>query len=352
MPLKDVLAGTAQRVVGGPARVRLVTTATPLTIRQDRGRFPRRRLRSRRHAVGGVHQLHLRDESRRIEQKPLKEQPDDFKALYTPEFADQLFVKYFRDGKWSEPMAVTGPKEDLVRCAIAVEGTARPWVAYSANRKGRHDIYARAIDKQSGKEQKLTRRVGANEAGRLPEPVCVRHNPASLHLAFQTWIQGRRRRRLPPDGLSLAGDQGDRKSRLPGFGAGKRAVDVAPRCRPPMDELAVACDGYRNGDYDIPGRIRRRRAKASGDIDRLAASSRFEARPSLCYDAKGRLWIAYEEGPEKWGKDYGALDGDDGNPLYSERSVRVVCLEATANCCKPAAELPTSHVQAARTRRR
>ena len=39
----------------------------------------------------------------------------------------------------------------------------------------------------------------------------------------------------------------------------------------------------------------------------IAGSPRFEARPSACYDAKGRLWIAYEEGPEKWGKDFGAL---------------------------------------------
>ena len=28
----------------------------------------------------------------------------------------------------------------------------------------------------------------------------------------------------------------------------------------------------------------------------IAATSRFEARPSLAYDPKGRLWIAYEEG--------------------------------------------------------
>ena len=70
----------------------------------------------------------------------------------------------------------------------------------------------------------------------------------------------------------------------------------------------------------------------------IAASPRFEARPSACYDAKGRLWIAYEEGPENWGKDFGALQ-DGGNPLYNARAVRVVCLE-DGKLMEPVAELP------------
>src|SRR5262249_35516578 len=62
--------------------------------------------------------------------------------------------------------------------------------------------------------------------------------------------------------------------------------------------------------------------------------------PSCAYDAKGRLWIAYEEGPELWGKDYGALVPNKGNPLYNARSVRVVCLD-NGKLFKPA-DLPTS----------
>jgi hypothetical protein len=76
----------------------------------------------------------------------------------------------------------------------------------------------------------------------------------------------------------------------------------------------------------------------------VAGSSRFEARPSVCYDPAGRVWVAYEEGPELWGKDYGALDSDDGEPLYSSRSVRVVCVEADGKFTKPAAELPAAEV--------
>src|SRR5207247_9434259 len=75
----------------------------------------------------------------------------------------------------------------------------------------------------------------------------------------------------------------------------------------------------------------------------VASSSRFEARPSVAYDAQGRLWIAYEEGPKNWGKDSGALF-HTGDPLYSDRSVRVVCLDTDGQLQRPIAELPTSTV--------
>src|SRR5262249_55880378 len=70
------------------------------------------------------------------------------------------------------------------------------------------------------------------------------------------------------------------------------------------------------------------------------------ARPSIAFDAKGRLWLAYEEGPELWGKDYGSLVKDAGHPLYTERSVRVVCLDTDGTLKRPVAELPTSTAKA------
>ncbi len=74
---------------------------------------------------------------------------------------------------------------------------------------------------------------------------------------------------------------------------------------------------YYDGDYDIAVE------GGGGGVGRgpIATSSRFEARPSACYDAKRRLWIAYEEGPPNWGKDFGALQ-DGGNPLYNARAVQ------------------------------
>src|SRR6202022_3357363 len=101
------------------AQVRRVSTATPLVTTKTENDFPAAAYGPDGTLWVAYISYTLKDESRRIEQHPLKEQPASFKALYSPEFGDQLFVKSYRAGKWSEPIAVSGPREDLVRCAVA-----------------------------------------------------------------------------------------------------------------------------------------------------------------------------------------------------------------------------------------
>ncbi len=79
-------------------------------------------------------------------------------------------------------MAATGPNEDLVRCAVAVEGNGDAWVIYSANRKGAHDIYARQVGPKLGKEDKLT----DGDAVCLA-PVACTDQDGHLHVCFQGW---------------------------------------------------------------------------------------------------------------------------------------------------------------------
>jgi hypothetical protein len=91
----------------------------------------------------------------------------------------------------------------------------------------------------------------------------------------------------------------------------------------------VAYDHYEKGNYDV-------RLHAVGKESKtyeVAHSARFEARPHLAVDAKDRVWVAYEEGDEQWGKDYnnanpkkGGLEVQGGFPLYLNRTVRVKCL--------------------------
>ncbi|HWG43089.1 MAG TPA: hypothetical protein VN688_09905 [Gemmataceae bacterium] len=315
--LKDVLAGKTRELWEGKARVRLITTATALTSGKTEDDFPAAAYGPDGTLWMAYIRYRVRDEGRRVEQKQLKEQPTDFKSLYTPEFADQLFVKYFRDGKWSEPLAITGPNEDLVRCAIAVEKGGRVSVLYSANRKGKHAVYLRTIESPQnilGEELELT----GDPARSALNPVAMTDQQGQMSWYYQTRDQ-------------------------------TAQIEWHPTITTGLDgEVATAHDVYQNGDYDI--RVRVTKASKKGIKEKefsdylVAASPRFEARPSICYDAKGRLWIAYEEGPENWGHDYGAL-GSGGDPLYSSRSVRVVCLQ-DGKLLKPAAELPTSKVKA------
>jgi hypothetical protein len=348
VPLQDVLAGRARRMWDGAVAVRRISTALPIVTARTEDDFP-----AAAYGPDGTLWLAyisytLRDESRRIAQPPFEKQPADFLALYTPEFADQLFVKYYRDGKWSKPLAVTGPREDLMRCAVAVAGDGDAWVVYSAHRHGRYEVYARPISKQYspagtanpapglGPEQLLTKGGVANLT-----PVLATDQEGTLHLAYQAWEQGGKAllRRLRCQKGEWTADPERNEARPPEAALGLSGNNwSAALATGPGGEVALAGDEYRKGDFDVGLQV----TDSKGVMSFSAAQSpKFEARPSVCYDPQGRLWIAYEEGPEKWGKDYGALDAEDGNPLYNARSVRVLCYQ-NGQLFRPVAELPTS----------
>src|SRR5262249_17937425 len=118
LPLAEVLAGKPTKVFEDEVVVRLISTATPVATGKTEDDFP-----AACYGPDGTLWVawigyHVKDDSRRIEQSPLKEQPKDFKAFFTPEFGDQLFVKYYKDGKWSDPLALTDDKQDLIGCSI------------------------------------------------------------------------------------------------------------------------------------------------------------------------------------------------------------------------------------------
>jgi hypothetical protein len=90
--------------------------------------------------------------------------------------------------------------------------------------------------------------------------------------------------------------------------------------------VAVAWDTYAKGDYDVYVS----RLGIGGEFERpqpVAATLGFEVRPSLAYDAAGRLWIAWEESGDQWGKDFGGLK-KKGIPLYQTgRTLAVKALD-------------------------
>lgn len=317
VPLKQVLAGSPKKIWDGAGVVRLVTTATPVVTTKAENDCP-----AACYSPDGTLWLAyigytLKDETRRAEQQALKEQPKDFKQFNQPEFGDQLFVKYFHEGKWSEPVAVTGAKEDLMRCAIQAEN-AKIEVAYSANREGTLNQYTRLISPGDLTKARLKMEDEVNVRRVDFQPITTEKGAA------QGW---------KPDADALR--QGKRV-----VAQGHSYVWDYTSTDGPDRLTTVATVTYKGGDYDINlATFDWTKGRQINSLD--IASSKFEARPSLAYDPAGRLWIAYEEGPEQWGKDFGALDEERGNPLYNTRSVRVVCLQ-DGKLFRPAAELPTS----------
>ncbi len=94
----------------------------------------------------------------------------------------------------------------------------------------------------------------------------------------------------------------------------------------------VTYDTYDRGQYDVKLHVHDPSSGQSRDLD-IASSARFEARANLAIDGQDRVWIAYEEGDEQWGKDY-ANEGPQrvpvdqgGFPLYLNRTVKLKCVD-------------------------
>src|SRR6185503_5122439 len=99
--------------------------------------------------------------------------------------------------------------------------------------------------------------------------------------------------------------------------------------------VTVAWDSYRNGNYDIM--VRTASNGAWGKETSAVASARYEAYPSITYDPSGRLWLAYEEGSARWGKDFGASE-PTGIALYKGRALRVIGYEKSGTAVQPAGD--------------
>ncbi|MCS7166702.1 MAG: hypothetical protein RMI91_00045 [Gemmatales bacterium] len=338
VPLGKVLKGERVYLWDKSAVIRLISTATPIVTEPTEDDFP-----AACHAPDGTLWLaytayRLRDPSRRIEASELKEMPQDFRQFCQLGFADQLLVRYHRQGKWSAPIAITGPQEDLVRCAIAADKNGRVSVFYSAQRQGNFDIFLRQLEPaaQAGAALKLSPEVLLSQDSPGPDlsPVACTDSQGRVWVAWQSWD------RTGKATIRFCTIENDKVIQAGRLGTTLPANQWSPAIAASGDgRVAIAFDIY-HGDYDVYIAII---AGTKISFHPVATTAKFEARPSIVWDEAGRLWIAYEEGPEKWGKDFGAFD-TEGQPLYSSRSVRVVCWQE-GKLLEPTAELPISQVE-------
>jgi hypothetical protein len=326
--IADLLAGKSSSLWNGQAELRRVSAAEGVALGSTEDDMPSAAYGPDGSLYVAYVSYKVREDERRIEPPYRKGQPKDFKSYYTPEFGDQVKLRRYRDGKWSEVTNVTGASESICGTAVAVDALGIVTVAYSTFRDGVQGIWTKSFAGDSFAPTKETRM-----SGDLPSlwPVMTTDSDGNWHLAYQAWqADGHAVIRL------VSGTKAAAWQSPAGQSAWHATLAVGPN-----GQVALAYDSYVNGNYDVTAVV------LSGGkepvIVPLASSPKFEARPSAVYDTEGRLWIAYEEGPAKWGKDYGALAPGKGNPLYNERNVKIVCLESDGRTLKrPTAELPIS----------
>ena len=255
---------------------------------------------------------------------PYKEAPKDLSVLVAPAEGDQILVKHFSQDRWSDPIAITPTGGDLYRPAVAIDGSGRPWVFWSANQKGNFDLWARVIENGTpGATVQISKEPGSDVF-----PAAATDAKGRVWVAWQGWRQGK-------GVIFSAVEQGSGFS-APVAVSNSSANEWNPAIAADSSgRVTVAWDSYRNGSYDVYARTATAPDEWGPEIP-VAATPRYEAYPSIAYDAQGRLWIAYEEGPEGWGKDFGA-HRSTGVPIYEARGVRLVGLDRNGQLLLPAA---------------
>jgi hypothetical protein len=220
------------------------------------------------------------------------------------EGTSEIQARSMQGGKWSEPMVVSEAPGDYHKPAIAVDAGGAVWVAWPAQVRGNWDIYGRVLRDKWSKTERWTTDSGTDLSPQLA---------ASKDGVLLVW-QGVRKKNLDILYQYYKGSWGKE-----GFVTENPANDWEPAVAVTRDgAFHVAWDSYR-GDYDIF--LRTMRGGVWGTEIPVAASPKLENHAALAVDAVDRLWIAWEEGPEKW-----ASDSAEGG-LRARRDIGIACLK-------------------------
>jgi hypothetical protein len=252
---------------------------------------------------------------------PLEEEPKSFDYLARPAGGDQVMLMHYSKSRnvWDAPHAVSAKGQDVMRAAVAVDGSNRVWVLWSANQKGNFDIYA-ASSNGSSKGANFSGPVRVtSDPGTDLNPVAATDSQGRVWTAWQAFRNGNLE-------ILAAVQDGNRFSPEATISFSP-ASDWDPAIATSANgEVAVSWDTYDKGDYDVYFRRLRTEGKQI-QMDAptpVAATQNFEARSSVAYDAKNRLWVAYEASEKKWGKDFGAYE-TTGVALYQGHNLKVKC---------------------------
>jgi hypothetical protein len=224
------------------------------------------------------------------------------------ERAEHVFLRRYQNGAWGERVEMTAKPGDLFNTAVAVtRGT--PMVVWSEREGQNWHLKARL---QGGAVETITSGSGNNLFHRA-----VADSNGGVHVAYQSWRGARSDIFL----RSYSAGKWGAEINLSDAKRETRANDWSPAIAAGKDGVVwIAWDGYAAGSYNVY--LRSVRNGKPGGILRVTGSSRFHAHPSLAVDNQNRVWVAWDEAPESWGKDVGFLLGG-GTGLYDSRSIRV-----------------------------
>jgi len=327
--LNQIAYGKFKYEVGGRAAVDLIPASWQLTNDQEEQDYPAAAVAPNGEIWLVYLEMQHHPEHNQI-RAPYTTAPKDFSRLSEPPKGDLVFVKKFSDNKWSEPIAVTPPGGDRYRPAIAVDGKGRPWVFWSdnKNKKGVYELWACVFENgKPGATVSISKASGSDVF-----PAAATDAQGRVWVAWQGWRDGK--------AAIFAATQNESQFSAPQQVSNSSANEWNPAiAADSKGQVSIAWDSYRNGSYDVYVRTSTSTGEWGAEIP-IAATARYEAYPSIAYDPQGILWIAYEEGAEGWGKDFGAYK-TEGVPLYAARVIRLVGLSSSGRLIDPGVDPAT-----------
>jgi len=246
----------------------------------------------------------------------------EFDVLKATGNGDQLRLISFDGQQWGKPVDLTEDGLDLWRPSIAIDGEGTIWVVYGQNVDSNWDLYAVAFKPDATRVSPAIRLT--SHAGADVNPVAVvSPDSGEIFVVWQGWRDGNFDILLTSL-AKRAGDEPRPETRV----SDSPANDWWPAAAFDSEgKLFVAFDSYDRGNYDV-----KLVADAAGRQPRtveVAATPLFEARPSVVVDRADRVWVAYEEAGQNWGKDTGMRwRGPSGEQLYWAREIVLRCVEA------------------------
>ncbi len=220
---------------------------------------------------------------------------------------------------------------DLFRPAVADAPNAGAWVVWSELIDGRWDLRAGRLPAKATRFDKLVE-VATNTGNNV-------FASAATDKSGRVWIAWQRMngglgdihaRWIAADGESLSPDFRITRTST---GEWEPHISVAPN-----GDALILFDSYERGDFDL--RLARVSANGTANFTPIVATPRYEARASGALSNDGRtLWVAYEEGIERWGKDLGSEWRKIGGGLNYDRRIKLAKVDLASGRAKTISDI-------------
>ena len=226
--------------------------------------------------------------------------------------AEQVMLRSWRQGQWSDVQAPSFAAGDLFGAALAQDAAGRLWLVWSANKSGNWDLYTASYNGVWSQPEKLTQAGGPNFFQQL-----IADPSGNLWLAWQGSRAGEWKILLK----EFTGSSWSDETVVSASGDNWFPAIAADQA----GKVYVGWDSYASGNFDVVARSYT--DSGLGPLIQVAATANFEANVSLAVDRAGRLWAAWDESGAYWGKDTGFWGPTGNTRLYVSRTMRLACLE-------------------------